>query len=136
MKLRIRSLFLKIFFWYWATVIATGIALVITWIILQPRNLPPPSQRNLADTAWISGAAAVNQVEQRGAAAATAYLAQIDQKTHLKSCLFDLAGNVVAGSDCGSLRDIGSRVPPSDAPVFRTRHNFVRVAVKLHGSGR
>jgi hypothetical protein len=32
MKLTMSSLFLKIFLWFWATVIATGIALVLTFI--------------------------------------------------------------------------------------------------------
>ena len=59
MTMRIRSLFLKIFLWFWATVIATGIALVATWIVLQPKNVPSQSQTNLADTAWVSGTSAV-----------------------------------------------------------------------------
>ena len=39
MILSMRSLFLKIFLWFWITVIATGVALVATWIILQPKNV-------------------------------------------------------------------------------------------------
>ena len=38
MTIRIQSLFLKIFLWFWATVVATGIALIATWIVLQPKN--------------------------------------------------------------------------------------------------
>ena len=59
MTIRIQSLFLKIFLWFWATVIVTGIALVVTWILLQPKNLPSESQTNLAATAWASGTATV-----------------------------------------------------------------------------
>src|SRR6185437_2429958 len=66
MTIRIQSLFLKIFLWFWATVIATGIALIATWIILQPKNAPFSSQTSVAETAWIAGTAAVNEFEQHG----------------------------------------------------------------------
>jgi two-component system sensor histidine kinase CpxA len=137
MTVRLPSLFLKIFLWFWATVIATGIALVITWILLQPKNLPSQSQTNLADTAWVSGAATVDELERQGAPAAAAYMAQLSHKTHLKSCLFDTSGNLIAGADCANFDDIGTRATTSDIPTFNVRHNFIRVAVKVRGkSGR
>ena len=105
MNIRIRSLFLKIFFWFWATVIATGIALVATWIILQPKNVTSQSQTNLADVAWVSGTSAVDTLERQGPSAASAYIGQVSQKTHVKSCLFDTSGNVIAGSDCAIFRE-------------------------------
>jgi two-component system sensor histidine kinase CpxA len=138
MTMRIRSLFLKIFLWFWATVIATGIALIATWIILQPKNVPAQSQTTLAAAAWVSGTSAVDALERQGASAASAYIAQLSQKTHLKSCLFDTSGNVIAGSDCAHFSDIGTHATTSDVPAFNTKHhNFVRVAVKVRGkSGR
>jgi two-component system sensor histidine kinase CpxA len=135
--MRIRSLFLKIFLWFWVTAIATGIALILTWIILQPKNVPPLSQTNLADTAWVSGISAVDALERQGPSAASAYMEQLSQKTHLKSCLFDTSGNITAGADCANFDDISSRAPTSDSPIFSARHNFLRVAVKVTGkSGR
>jgi two-component system sensor histidine kinase CpxA len=137
MTIRIRSLFLKIFLWFWATVVATGVALIATWIILQPKNVPAQSQTTLADAAWVSGTSAVDALERQGASAASAYIAQLSQKTHLKSCLFDTSLNVIAGSDCANFDDIGTRATTSDVPAFNTKHNFVRVAVKVRGkSGR
>ena len=55
MMLSMRSLFLKIFLWFWITVIATGVALAVTWIILQPKNALSQLQTILADAAWASG---------------------------------------------------------------------------------
>jgi two-component system sensor histidine kinase CpxA len=137
MTIRIQSLFLKIFLWFWATVIATGIALIATWIILQPKNAPYSSQTSLADTAWVSGTSAANELEQHGASAASAYMGQLSQKAHMKSCLFDASGNVIAGGDCANFNDIGARATASDNPAFNRKHNFVRVAVKVRGkSGR
>jgi two-component system, OmpR family, sensor histidine kinase CpxA len=135
MSLRIRSLFLKIFFWFWATVIATGIALVATWIIFQPKNVTSQSQTNLADVAWISGSSAVDTFERQGPSAASAYIGQLSQKTHVKSCLFDASGKVIAGFDCATF----ARAPalPGEMPTFTIRHGFVRIAVRVSGkSGR
>ena len=90
MILSMRSLFLKIFLWFWITVIATGIALVVTWIILQPKNAQSQIQTILADTALASGTATVDELEQAGTSAASAYMQEFSQKSHLKTCLFDI----------------------------------------------
>jgi two-component system sensor histidine kinase CpxA len=131
MNIRIRSLFLKIFFWFWATVIATGIALVATWIILQPKNVTSQSQTNLADVAWVSGTSAVDTLERQGPSAASAYIGQVSRKTHVKSCLFDTSGNVIAGSDCAIFENAPTM--PGDVPAFKVKHGFVRVAMKIRG---
>ena len=137
MTMRLRSLFLKIFLWFWITVLATAFALVVTWIVLQPKNVPSQSQTTLADTAWISGTAAADELERQGPSAASAYMEQISQKTHLKNCLFDASGNVISGSDCANFDNIGPGARPSDHPAFNVKHNFLRVAVNVRGrSGR
>jgi two-component system, OmpR family, sensor histidine kinase CpxA len=137
MIIRIQSLFLKIFLWFWATVVATGIALIATWIVLQPKNAPFPSQTNVSDIAWIAGTSAVNEFEQHGASAASAYIGQLSQKAHMKSCLFDASGNVIAGGDCANFDDIGARSARSATSTFNMKHGVVRVAVKVRGtSGR
>ena len=132
MTIRIRSLFLKIFLSFWATLIAMGIALTATWIILQPMNVQSSSETSLADTAWVSGSAAVDQFERQGAAAASSYMEQVSQKTHLKSCLFDNLGNALAGGDCALLDDMGAP-PNADIPTFHTKYGFLRVAVRVSG---
>lgn len=134
MTMRLPSLFLKIFSWFWATVIATGIALVITWILLQPKNLPSQSQSNLAATAWAAGSAAVHELEQQGSSAASAYTEQFNRRTHLKSCLFDSSGNVIAGTECATFNKISRGATTSDLPSYDVKHNFLRVAVKVRGT--
>jgi two-component system, OmpR family, sensor histidine kinase CpxA len=142
MIFRVRSLFLKIFLWFWATVIVTGIALVVTWIIFQPRNFQSSTEMNLADTAWISGAAAVDRFERQGAPAATSYMEDLNRKAHLRSCLFDIRGNALAGTHCESLEAAGQHQIPPGSPgppgfppggAVRVRHGF-RVAFKLGGN--
>ncbi len=142
MILNMRSLFLKIFLWFWITVIATGIALVVTWIILQPKNVQSQIQTLLANTALASGTVAVDALEREGPSAASAYMQEFSQKSHLKSCLFDTSGQAISGSDCAIFDGVAAHAADSgDAGFadssFVSRHGFARVAVKLQGrSGR
>jgi two-component system sensor histidine kinase CpxA len=64
-------------------------------------------------------------------------MGELSQKAHMKSCLFDASGNVIAGGDCANFNDIGPRAVNSDHSTFNMRHGVVRVAVKVRGtSGR
>jgi two-component system sensor histidine kinase CpxA len=133
MKLTMRSLFLKIFLWFWATVIVTGIALVLTFIF-EPRSVPSQWHATLMETAHSSGAIAVNEAERSGYSAAAAYIGRIEGETHLRTCLFDLAGGVVAGSDCGSFQSMTSHVTAAKPSNFSMRYGIARVAMRLKGS--
>jgi two-component system, OmpR family, sensor histidine kinase CpxA len=132
------SLFLKIFLWFWITVLATGIALAATWIILQPRNVPSSSQAVLAGVARAYGIAAVDELERQGVPAASAYIQQINEKSHLRSCLFDASRHAISGTDCALFEGIF----PGSAPIgedaeFSLRHGFMRIFTKVQGgSGR
>lgn len=131
-----RSLFLKIFFWFWATVIATGAALILTFIV-EPRSVPSRWHATLTDTARYSGAIAVEAAERDGDASASAYLAQIEHATHMSACLFDTSGSVIAGSGCGVFQGMTSHVAVSRASDFSMKYGIARVALMLSGpSGR
>jgi two-component system, OmpR family, sensor histidine kinase CpxA len=132
MNLPMRSLFLKIFLWFWATVIATGIALVLTFI-LEPRSVPSRWHATLEDTARYSGAIAVEEAERGDASAASAYIERIDHETRLRACLFDFSGSIIAGGDCKSFQDMVSHVAASRSPDFDVKHGIARVALTLRG---
>lgn len=133
MKLTMRSLFLKIFLWFWATVIATGISLVLTFIF-GPRSVPLQWHATLMDAAHSSGAIVVSEAERGGDSAAAAYIGWLEGETHLKTCLFDIAGGLVAGSDCGSFQSMTSRVTAAKPSNFSMRYGIARVAMRLKGS--
>jgi two-component system sensor histidine kinase CpxA len=131
-----RSLFLKIFFWFWATVIVTGVALVLTFI-LEPRGVPSRWHATLFDTARYSGTIAVETAERDGIAATSTYLERMQHATHMTACLFDSAGNVIAGSGCGSFQDMTSHVEASRSSDFSMKYGIARAALLLQGqSGR
>ena len=77
------------------------------------------------------------QLERQGPSAASAYMQEFSQKSHLKSCLFDTSGQTIAGSDCAIFDGVVAHAPASGDAAFAYRHGFARVAVKLQGkSGR
>src|SRR5258708_3548021 len=133
MKLAMRSLFLKIFLWFWATVIATGIALILTFI-LEPGSVPSRWHATLVDTVRDSGAIAVEEADRGGAPAASAYIERIERETRLRACLFDSAGGLIAGSDCESFQNMTSHVTISNPSAFTMRYGIARVALMLQGS--
>lgn len=134
MILRTGSLFLKIFLWFWITVIVTGVTLIATWIILQPKNVPSESRALLADTAWASGTAAVDELERQGTSAASAYMQQFSQKSHLKSCLFEASGHAISGTDCTMFGDIVPRTAGSANPAIDWKNGFARAVASFQGS--
>lgn len=129
-----RSLFLKIFLWFWAAVIATGIALVLTFT-LGPQSVPSRWHATLMNTANYSGEIAVEEAERNGFPAASAYIDRIERKAHLRACLFDMAAGLVVGSNCESFRSIISHVTVLKTSDFNMRYGIARVALRLQGSG-
>ncbi len=129
-----RSLFLKIFLWFWATAIVTGLALILSFV-LQRGGIPDRWHAALSEAAGIYGKAAVGEMERGGQPAIAAYLDDLARSAHTQACLFDQNGTVIAGAKCASFRSLIRRT--ADAPrhsAFDIRYGLVRVA--LHVSGR
>jgi two-component system sensor histidine kinase CpxA len=136
MKLAVHSLFLKIFLWFWATVIATGIALIFTFILV-PQSAPSQWHTALVESGRNPGLVAVELAERDGIYAASAYIEQMERGTHLQACLFDLSGGAIAGNNCGSFKNMTSRVAVSKSPDFNMRYGIAHIALLVKGrSGR
>src|SRR5436309_980423 len=104
-----RSLFSKIFLCFWLTLVATGIALVVTFIV-QPRGVVSQWHRTLEETTRYSGEIAVEEMEWYGTAAAATYIDRI-HRGH--ACLFDMQRRAIAGSECDSFRSLSAQISPS-----------------------
>jgi two-component system sensor histidine kinase CpxA len=133
MKLTLQSLFLKIFLWFWATAIVTGIALVITFI-LGPGGVPSRWHSSLTDTARSSGMIALAELARGGVPAASSYIETLERDTQLRACLFDLKRNPVAGRGCETFADMLSRAASSRSPEFAVKYGLARIALILPGS--
>ena len=136
MKLTHRSLLLKIFLWFWATVLITAIASAVTFWI-RAHSSPYQWHASLIEAARRSGETAIATYEQNGPAAAARYMAQLRHENLLNPCLFDKFHNVLAGADCEAVADMLPDLREPGVPDFGVRSGVGRVALILKGhSGR
>lgn len=133
MKPVMRSLFLKIFLWFWLTAFVTGIALVLTFF-LGPRSVPSRWHASLTDMARSSAMIAVAELDRGGAPAASTYLERLNHDAHLRACLFDLVGDQIAGQDCETFKDMIPHMTAGKTSDFSMKYGIVRVALLLPGS--
>jgi two-component system sensor histidine kinase CpxA len=112
-----RSLSLKIFLWFWATAIATALAIGVTFFA-GPNNVPSRWHAMMVDTARYAGdvAAASGTVKP-------------------PSCLFS-AGGAVTGDHCAIFNEVVERLRsnPSANSGFRVVRGMVRIAVAEPGN--
>jgi two-component system, OmpR family, sensor histidine kinase CpxA len=133
MNLPIHSLFQKIFLWFWATAVATTISLIFTFIF-GPGSVPSQWHSALTDTARSSGMIALAELERGGVPAASTYIERFERDTQLRACLFDSAGQSIAGKDCGTFTGMRTHVVATRKSDFSTKYGIVRVALILPGS--
>jgi two-component system, OmpR family, sensor histidine kinase CpxA len=130
MKLYIRSLFWKIFLWFWATVIVIAFSLVVTFLF-DPGKSSSRWHESLTRLARYSGTAAIEEAELHGVPAASAYLKDLGNTTHLHACLLDEAGDVIAGDSCDLFaRNISLARSTHNISVF-LKDGIARVALPI-----
>jgi len=127
-----RSLFWKIFLWFWATALLTAIALLLTFV-LQPGGVPARWHAALSATAQMYGRAAVGEVERGGAEAVASYLDDLNRNAHTQACLFDADGNAIAGHGCVSFQSLAKIAATSTTPAFGFRYGLARVGLRVRG---
>ena len=127
-----RSLFLKIFLWFWATVVLTGITLIFSFL-LQPGGASFRIHAALGETASVYGRAAIAELEGGGPEAAATYLEDLRKNAHTSACLFNREGTEIAGHDCASFSRLVNTAAEKSAPAIAMRHGIVRVGVRLQG---
>jgi two-component system sensor histidine kinase CpxA len=132
-------LFVKIFLWFWATVVLTGISLVLA-VVLQPRNGHVPSQwqASFGDTAKYFGTAAVGALDQGGIDAVAQYTHRLSEDAHIHACLFDAMGDTtgrsLAGESCTEFVGIVAHVAKGEPQAYEMRRGLLRIAVPIKGA--
>jgi two-component system, OmpR family, sensor histidine kinase CpxA len=129
-----QRLFLKIFLWFWLTVILTGISLVLAFI-LQPRGVPSQWNALLADSTRYIGSGAVRALEDGGAPAASEYINRLSQDAHIHACIFDRTGQVLAGEYCSEFTGMVRQVAGGELSNSTTSRGLARIATAIKGSG-
>lgn len=130
-----QRLFIKIFLWFWATVVLTGITLVLAFA-LQPQSVPSHWQKSLEDTTRYFGSAAVETFEQGDVAGPTRHMHRhfsMDDG-HIRACLFDATGKPLAGESCAEFSRLVSHVTTGRPRAFEMHRGLVRMAVPIHSA--
>ena len=107
-------LFLKVFFWFWATVIILVISLVLSFV-LGPKGsyLPWQNMQGIAS-------AVVHEMDRHGTAGANDMLRSLENSQQLEACLFDETGRAVAGDHCPSFQAMAQKALQSlDATAMK-----------------
>src|SRR6202035_4762607 len=123
-----RGLFVRIFAWFWLTVVATGIALILTFVLRQ-RGVPHPWTAMLTSTAKYSGSLTIAELNRSGPAAVNAYLEQVEREAHLRACLFDDGGKAIAGTRCDYFNDIVARAGGATTSALTMKFGIARAVV-------
>ena len=122
-------LFVKVFLWFWATVLLTGISVVIAFL-LQGQSSQSHGRENLLNTARYFGSASALAFEQENSASASRYLDELYREQHIHACLFDSSANLVAGTNCAPFHKAAIRVTHGEA----ISHDWSAAAIVVKGS--
>jgi len=116
-------LFLKVFLWFWATVILVGIALVLSFVF-SPRGsyLPWQDARRVAGTL-------VKEMDRHGPGGATQFLSRLERSQGLEACLYDKTGTPIAGNHCAAFEHAarGAAALPAEPNSSGVYRNVVRL---------
>jgi two-component system, OmpR family, sensor histidine kinase CpxA len=100
MKIHFRSLYLKIFVWFWLAMIIINVAFFAAFALTRPT----PSRRSWREVAQVGPNAqkAAEIYEQSGAAALTAALQTTEKSSGVDSTFFDQSGHELSGRNVPS----------------------------------
>lgn len=101
---------MKVFLWFWATVIILGISLVLSFV-LGPKGTFMPWQ----SAQWVANRV-VSEMDAHGIAGANRLLRGVERSQMIDACLFDQTGTPIAGDHCAALLPLMRRPLPPGLP--------------------
>ncbi|MFB3916190.1 MAG: ATP-binding protein [Terriglobales bacterium] len=131
-----RSLFLKIFLWFWVTQVAVGLSLVITWS-MQSEVIVSRWRASTSDAIALYAQTAVEELDRYGPAALGNYLKRLESSARMRTALLDEGGNVISGSVSPQGQELAARIPPGSLPQYALSGREALAAQRASGpSGR
>jgi len=129
-----RSLFLKIFIWFWLTIIVVGLTFALSAVILPTGSLISEWRKFAVNTIYLSGLTAVETYEKGGRSALWEYVTKLQVDTEIGIFLYDSQGTFLSGTnEPQSVRDVALRTFDSQGPVFDRFRKMPLVAKQLEG---
>ena len=116
-----RSIFLKIFLWFWLTMVLIALAFAV---VLNLESEATPSRQSLtSDAVALYGASAVEVFEARGRGAAADLLERLHQSSHIRAALFT-----------ADLKDVAGQAPDPDPDLLRQAAASGQVETEMRGN--
>jgi two-component system, OmpR family, sensor histidine kinase CpxA len=115
-----RSLFLKIFLWFWITLLLIAMAIVVTWS-LQPEIVFTRWQALMTEALATHAQTIADTIERQSPAAAASYLQRLNRLGRMQTALLDDHGQVLLGNPSPEAARVGARVIESGQPAFEMK---------------
>ncbi|MGI9102067.1 MAG: ATP-binding protein [Terriglobales bacterium] len=112
-----RSLFLKIFLWFWVTLVLVGAALVITWGI-QPEVLVARWRGATSDAVALYAQSAAEELDRYGLDATNNYFQRLQSSSHIKATLFTEDAQRIAGVVSKPAQQLAPHAGLNGEPAF------------------
>jgi two-component system, OmpR family, sensor histidine kinase CpxA len=127
-------LFWKIFFCFWATVVAIAMAIAATFA-LNPQRSSSPWHEMMLGMARYSGMSVIEEAELHSAGAASTYIENLGRHAHTRACLVDEdTGNEIADDGCALFMKEISMVRSTSKAQINYKDRIARVALPLESS--
>jgi signal transduction histidine kinase len=123
----VNTLFLKVFLWFWMTVIILVISLVLSFV-LGPKGSYMPWQ----NSQWMA-ARVVGEMDAHGTAGANDFLRGLAKGQKLEACLFDQNGTPVAGDHCESFQQTIHKAIETQGPGAGANSSVYRTVLRERG---
>jgi len=112
-----RSLFLKIFLWFWFTMVLVFAVLIVTWN-LQPEVVISRWRNSTTDAVNIYAQNAAEDYDHDGQGALNAFFSRLSNSSDIKAGLYDESGKVLAGKAPDVTPQLLSEAPTGSSPEF------------------
>lgn len=131
-----RSLFLKIFLTFWATVLLMGLVMVVTWN-MQSDVVISRWQASTADAVRLYAQGSAEEMDRYGRESLENYFQRLESVTRMRPVLYDEGGKAIAGWDTENARALAADVGSGTEPKFDVSGGTAYAAKMAQGpSGR
>jgi two-component system, OmpR family, sensor histidine kinase CpxA len=127
-----RSLFVKIFLWFWVTQLLIVLTLVLVWST-QPEVLVGRWRAATSQAVSMYAQSSAEQFDRYGHFALNNYLQRLYSQTGINAALLDINGNLLAGAPKRELLGMAQVAPESHKPEFVLHGTNAMSAMRVDG---
>ena len=128
-----RSLFLKIFLWFWLATAIVGAAYIFSISVTQSEPVVVRWREITANALSLYAHAAVEAFDREGASRVENYFEQLERETGIRAALFDEKGEKLCGESFTGAAEMAEKAASTGEPEFRFSGPFTVTARSVKG---